>query len=92
MVAKPHFPWRGDGRFWECHLTVPGELDVYGVSLIGTPLVQMGFNRHVAWTSSAPGIDSASFRSTQGQVQSSYRFGNPRNDLTGPSHFGPRQW
>jgi len=50
VVANPHFPWRGDGRFWECHLTVPGRLDVYGVSLIGTPLVQMGFNRHVAWT------------------------------------------
>ena len=50
VVANPHFPWRGDGRFWECHLTVPGDLDVYGVSLIGTPLVQMGFNRHVAWT------------------------------------------
>lgn len=50
VMANPHFPWYGEARFWECHLTVPGQLDVYGVSLIGTPGVQIGFNRHVAWT------------------------------------------
>lgn len=50
VMANPHFPWWGEGRFWECHLRIPGTLDVYGVSLIGTPLVQMGFNRHVGWT------------------------------------------
>ncbi|MCB1030591.1 MAG: penicillin acylase family protein [Acidimicrobiales bacterium] len=50
VVANPHFPWAGEARFWECHLTIPGELDVYGVSLLGTPGVQMGFNADVAWT------------------------------------------
>jgi acyl-homoserine-lactone acylase len=50
VFANPHFPWWGEGRFWECHLRVPGELDVYGVSLIGTPMVQMGFNRHIGWS------------------------------------------
>jgi acyl-homoserine-lactone acylase len=50
VVANPHFPWFGEARLWECHLTLPGELDVYGVSLLGTPGVQMGFNRHVAWS------------------------------------------
>ena len=49
VVANPHFPWTGEARFWECHLTLPGELDVYGVSLLGSPGVQMGFNRDVAW-------------------------------------------
>ena len=49
VMANPHFPWYGEGRFWECHLTLPGELDVYGVSLLGTPGVQMGFNADVAW-------------------------------------------
>lgn len=49
VMANPHFPWWGEGRFWECHLRIPGELDVYGVSLVGTPLVQMGFNRNVGW-------------------------------------------
>ncbi len=49
VMANPHFPWGGEARFWECHLTIPGELDVYGVSLLGTPGVQMGFNADVAW-------------------------------------------
>lgn len=49
VMANPHFPWGGEARFWECHLTIPGELDVYGVSLLGAPGVQMGFNANVAW-------------------------------------------
>lgn len=50
VVANPHFPWGGEARFWECHLTLPGELDAYGVCLIGAPGIQIGFNRDVAWT------------------------------------------
>ena len=50
VLANPHFPWTGERRLWESHLTIPGELDVYGVSLLGTPGVQIGFNRDVAWT------------------------------------------
>ena len=50
VMGNPHFPWQGEGRFWECHLRLPGELDVYGVSLVGAPLVQIGFNRDVAWS------------------------------------------
>jgi acyl-homoserine-lactone acylase len=50
LLANPHYPWVGANRFWEKHLTIPGRLDVYGVSLIGSPGVGIGFNRHVAWT------------------------------------------
>ena len=50
VVANPHFPWYGEGRFWECHLTIPGEIDVYGASLIGIPGVQLGFNESLGWT------------------------------------------
>lgn len=49
VLANPHFPWGGEARFWECHLTLPGEMDVYGVSLLGLPGVQMGFNRGLGW-------------------------------------------
>ncbi len=49
VLANPHFPWGGEARFWECHLTIPGTIDVYGVSLLGAPGVQMGFNQHLAW-------------------------------------------
>ena len=50
VMANPHFPWYGEARFWEAHLTVPGELDVYGASLVGTPGIQIGFTDGVAWS------------------------------------------
>lgn len=50
LLANPHYPWVGSNRFWEKHLTIPGRYDVYGVSLLGSPGVAIGFNRHVAWT------------------------------------------
>ena len=37
-------------RFWEVHLTIPGEVDIYGVQLSGLPGVGIGFTEHVAWT------------------------------------------
>ena len=50
LLANPHYPWVGSNRFWEKHLTIPGRLDIYGVSLLGAPGVAIGFNRHIAWT------------------------------------------
>jgi len=50
LLANPHYPWVGANRFWEKHLTVPGELNVYGVGLLGAPGVAIGFNSAVAWT------------------------------------------
>ena len=50
LLANPHYPWVGSNRFWEKHLTVPGKLDIYGVGLLGTPGVAIGFNKDVAWT------------------------------------------
>src|SRR5439155_476081 len=34
LLSNPHFPWEGEMRLWESHLTVPGELDVYGATLL----------------------------------------------------------
>ncbi|MCY1045706.1 acylase [Corallococcus sp. bb12-1] len=50
VMANPHFPWEGELRLWESHLTVPGQMDVYGVGLMGVPAVLIGFNENVAWT------------------------------------------
>lgn len=50
LLANPHYPWVGSNRFWEKHLVIPGKLDVYGVGLIGTPGIAIGFNKDVAWT------------------------------------------
>jgi acyl-homoserine-lactone acylase len=50
LLANPHYPWYGSSRFWEKHLTIPGELDVYGAQLLGAPGVAIGFNKAIAWT------------------------------------------
>ncbi|WLH66274.1 acylase [Pseudomonas sp. FP2309] len=50
LLANPHFPWIGGMRFYEMHLTIPGQLDVMGAALPGLPVVNIGFNQHVAWT------------------------------------------
>ena len=50
LLANPHFPWLGGMRFYEMHLTIPGQLDVMGAALPGLPVINIGFNQHVAWT------------------------------------------
>jgi acyl-homoserine-lactone acylase len=50
LLANPHFPWRGTERFWMAQLDVPGSYDVEGGTLMGFPLIGIGFNRNIAWT------------------------------------------
>lgn len=50
LLGNPHFPWAGVNRFWQMHLTVPGQLDVMGASIGHSSVVQIGFNRDVAWS------------------------------------------
>lgn len=50
VLGNPHFPWNGPLRWYQIHLTIPGVLDVMGASLQGVPLVNIGFNDHVAWS------------------------------------------
>lgn len=50
VLGNPHFPWNGPLRWYQIHLTIPGELDVMGASLQGVPLVNIGFNQNFAWS------------------------------------------
>ena len=50
LLGNPHFPWQGARRFWQAQLTVPGRLNVSGASLLGQPIVEIGFNSDVAWS------------------------------------------
>jgi acyl-homoserine-lactone acylase len=51
VLGNPHFPHTGNLRFWQSHMTIPGQIDVMGGSLVGMPgLVNIGFNNDVAWT------------------------------------------
>jgi acyl-homoserine-lactone acylase len=61
LLGNPHFPWQGGRRFWQTQLTVPGKLDVSGASLLGLPLVQIGFNRDVAWSHTVSTVSTFGF-------------------------------
>lgn len=50
LLGNPHFPWTGRYKFTQQHLTIPGKYDVAGASLIGSPVVNIGWNKDVAWS------------------------------------------
>ncbi|MGL6224105.1 MAG: penicillin acylase family protein, partial [Steroidobacteraceae bacterium] len=50
LLGNPHFPGVGLERFYGVHLTIPGRYDAMGASIYGFPLINIGFNRHVAWS------------------------------------------
>ena len=50
LLAQPHFPWEGELQAWESHVTVPGKIDIYGITVPGIPNNLVGFNESVAWT------------------------------------------
>ncbi|MFI6403692.1 penicillin acylase family protein [Streptomyces sp. NPDC050548] len=62
VLANPHLPWaEGNFRFYQVQLTIPGTLDVSGAGLYGTPLVEIGHNRTLAWTHTASDAEHGSF-------------------------------
>ena len=84
LIANPHYPWIGSNRFWEKHITIPGELDAYGVGLIGIPGVAIGFNDAVAWTHTVSAGDRFTLYSLQ-LVEGNatrYRYGDEERDMT----------
>jgi acyl-homoserine-lactone acylase len=58
LLANPHLPWNEPlMRFTEAHLVGPG-LDVSGVTLIGLPVVAIGFNDRLGWSHTVNTIDA----------------------------------
>ena len=97
VMGNPHFPWDGEARFWECHLTLhptgaaAPEMDVYGCSLVGTPGVLIGFNRDVAWTHTV----SKGHRFTLARLDlvpgrpTTYRSGDEEREMEPTTHTVP---
>jgi acyl-homoserine-lactone acylase len=50
LFGNPHWYWRGPDRFYQAQLTIPGQVDVSGVSFLGIASTQIGFNNDVAWS------------------------------------------
>ncbi len=80
LLGNPHFPWFGRYHFTQQHLTIPGKYDVAGASLVGSPVVNIGFNNNVAWSHT---------------VSTAYRFTPYEYKLVGPTTYvteaGPQE-
>ena len=50
LFGNPHWYWKGPDRFYQAQLTIDGEVNVSGVSFLGIPLTQIGFNNDIAWS------------------------------------------
>ena len=50
LLGNPHQPWYGPERFFQSHLTIPGEFDVAGASLYGVPAINIGYTKDLAWS------------------------------------------
>ena len=61
LAGDPHLELTLPSIWYEAHLVVPGQLDVYGVTIPGLPGIVIGFNRDVAWTFTNTGADVMDF-------------------------------
>jgi acyl-homoserine-lactone acylase len=48
LMGNPHQPW--SDVFYEAHLTVPGELNVYGAAFVGGVAPVLAFNDRLGWS------------------------------------------
>ena len=65
LEGDPHLELTLPSIWYEVHLVVPGKLDVYGVTIPGSPAVLIGFNRDVAWTFTNTGADVLDYYAEQ---------------------------
>jgi len=49
LLANPHLPWSGEYLWYEAQLSAP-EIDAYGVTLVGMPVLAIAFNDNLGWT------------------------------------------
>lgn len=61
LAGDPHLQMTLPSIWYEAHLVVPGQEDVYGVTLPGAPGIVIGFNRDVAWSFTNAGDDLADY-------------------------------
>ncbi|TDE38166.1 penicillin acylase family protein [Actinomadura sp. 6K520] len=50
LLGNPHYPWHNGRRFWQMHQTIPGEVDVSGAGLLGSPAINIGHTATFAWS------------------------------------------
>jgi acyl-homoserine-lactone acylase len=50
LMGNPHQPWAPVSTYYEAHMIVPGNLNFYGSTFIGRPILTSGWNEHLGWS------------------------------------------
>ena len=50
LLGNPHLPWQGALRLYQVQLTIPGTFNVEGATVVGVPIVVIGFTASMAWS------------------------------------------
>ena len=61
LSGDPHLSLTLPSIWYEVHMSVPGEMDVHGVTIPGYPGVIIGFTRDIAWSFTNTGADVVDF-------------------------------
>lgn len=56
LLANPHLPWSDMFMLFEAHLVAP-EVDAYGSTLVGMPILAFAFNDYLGWTYTVNTLD-----------------------------------
>ena len=58
LVQNPHLPWWDEYLFVEMHFN-QGDFNLYGSTLVGFPMIALGFSEHLGWSHTDNTIDNA---------------------------------
>lgn len=61
LANDPHLTLSSPSIFYPMHLTVPGDVDVAGITFPGIPGIILGHNQHVAWGATTVNHDVTDF-------------------------------
>jgi acyl-homoserine-lactone acylase len=58
LLANPHLRWADFYLWYEAHFIAPG-VNLYGATLVGSPLLSIAFNDYLGWTHTVNTLDGA---------------------------------
>ncbi|PHN05193.1 penicillin acylase family protein [Flavilitoribacter nigricans] len=60
LLANPHLPWNDFWLFFEAHFVTPTN-NLYGVTLVGLPVLGIAFNEQLGWTHTVNTLDNVDY-------------------------------
>ena len=79
LLANPHLPWSDFYLWYEAHLNTPN-MNLYGATLVGMPVLSIAFNNNLGWTFTVNPIDGADIYEIQLQGEN-YLFDQEQKSL-----------